>query len=240
MSASEELSKVFGALRYEEGANRSTSRYLVAIDLGTKFSAVAVAGIRLPPGSHETNSTPRIQLSDIKVVDSWPGRYNSKERVQEAPSVSIYRGKKHEAWGWQIEDYEDDLEEDDANCVRIDLAKLLLDETERSMDIRAKLTIQLNALGLTAVNVIADYLRDLYRHIEYWIHCYDKAVNRVIEVVLCVPALWSPLAHSDMRLAAVRAGMVVKKEHGVISEPEAVAAFLLEKHSSEPVEVNIY
>jgi molecular chaperone DnaK (HSP70) len=91
--------------------------------------------------------------------------------------------------------------------------------------------MQLKRLKKTAVDVISDYLRFLWRHIleRLRIRLTAPALdNMAFKIVLTVPAIWDHNSQQQMITAVTRAGMLDyrlcgKTEISLLAEPEAVA-----------------
>jgi len=121
--------------------------------------------------------------------------------------------------------------------------KLLLDESEKTKEIRRMLKPTLDELKRRRIirrpeDVIVDFLTSLLRHArsELVRQGFDESYRH--EMVLCVPAIWSQKAcrhmQSAMGKAMRRAGLggVDSRNNSVdnlfiVSEPEAAAAYVL-------------
>ncbi len=121
--------------------------------------------------------------------------------------------------------------------------KLLLDESPTTEKIRSDLRTTLDTLKqkriiTSSIHVIADYLTCLLRHTrsELFAAGFDSTYN--IEMVLCVPAIWTQKACRDMQTALALAmananfpGVDLRnnciENLFIVSEPEAAAAFSL-------------
>lgn len=89
------------------------------------------------------------------------------------------------------------------------------------------------------VSVISDYLTCLLRHAKSELQAAGLYPGYEVEVVLCIPAIWSQQACRDMQRALARAlkqanfeGVDIQQNSidnlFVVSEPEAAAAYVLE------------
>lgn len=132
--------------------------------------------------------------------------------------------------------------------------KLLLDESEKTKSIRDGLGPNLEKLVKMKVikrplDVIVDFLTCLFRHAksELAAEGYDDSYK--IEMVLCVPAIWTEKACRDMQgamaQAMIQAGFPgVDKECGcidnlfIVSEPEAAASHVLSNERDISVSVS--
>ncbi|KAF8855143.1 hypothetical protein BDZ45DRAFT_511162 [Acephala macrosclerotiorum] len=212
----------------ESGVPRSI--YDLVIDFGTTFTKAGALRVwpkqdlRARNGSASLGSI----LNDIVIIDRYPGPHSSKRLSEEAPTTWVYKGKSLIAWGVDLDDRQDDQE------VTLALVKLLLDESGRGSVEKQKLKGKLELIGLSVSDVITDYLRSLLRHAAKKIDNIDPS-QKLIRIILCIPSIWKPLAQKTMREACQKAlftGMMLReqKDHGLITEPEAVAAFLMEKY----------
>jgi molecular chaperone DnaK (HSP70) len=91
--------------------------------------------------------------------------------------------------------------------------------------------LQLKNLKKTAVEVISDYLRFLWRHIleRLRIRLTAPALdNMALKIVLTIPAIWDHNAQQQMLAAAKMAGMLEYRSCGqteitLLAEPAAAA-----------------
>jgi hypothetical protein len=86
-----------------------------------------------------------------------------------------------------LDDYEDN------EHITLGLVKLLLDESDRGATEKAKVKEKLDLVGLSVADVLTDYLRVLVRHAAKMIDSVDPN-EKLIRVILCIPAIWQPLA----------------------------------------------
>lgn len=122
--------------------------------------------------------------------------------------------------------------------------KLLLHEDPATEPVRERLRPTIDILrsrGIIKENVmiIADYLTYLLRHAKRELQIQNLYEGYQIEIVLCVPAIWSQQAGRDMQAALSTAllgadfkGVDVQNKSimnlFVVSEPEAAATYVLE------------
>jgi molecular chaperone DnaK (HSP70) len=88
---------------------------------------------------------------------------------------------------------------------------------------------QLGRSGKDATTVVADYLREIYRHtMEELANTYGQMFMKTtkLQFVLTVPAVWSDGAKNATLVAAQRAG--IGPDLITISEPEAAAIYTLQ------------
>ncbi|KAI0813764.1 hypothetical protein GGR55DRAFT_635774 [Xylaria sp. FL0064] len=122
--------------------------------------------------------------------------------------------------------------------------KLLLDHSHETQELRKSLRStlkQLHSMNIieSEVQVIADFLTCLLRHVKSQLRSLRLYDDFQIETVLCVPAIWTQKACRDMQVALL-AAMKSAEFKGVdlsgcaienlflVSEPEAAAAFILD------------
>ncbi|KAJ9133270.1 Hsp70 family protein-like protein [Pleurostoma richardsiae] len=134
----------------------------------------------------------------------------------------------------------------DANNRPLARFKLLLDNSPKTDKIREDLNETIKTLckkriikAPPAVDIIADYLTCLFRHVKDELGEEGFDGNHSLEIVLCVPAIWTSKACREMQ-AAVAKAMSRARIQGVdiqnksienlflVSEPEAAAAYVLE------------
>jgi molecular chaperone DnaK (HSP70) len=86
-------------------------------------------------------------------------------------------------------------------------------------------------MNISAVDVIAHYLRFLWGHILERLRVrLTQAVldNMIFKIVLTIPAIWDHIAQENMRLAATKAGLLQERPCGrteltLVAEPAAAA-----------------
>ncbi|KAI8066488.1 hypothetical protein BC940DRAFT_302289 [Gongronella butleri] len=183
--------------------------YVVGIDFGTTFSGCCYGYAR------DTN------LDDFQDITTWP-----RQRIvayPKTPTVSLYKKDSTElaAWGDVARNATDKPNLQDVYLERF---KLYLDESSAS-------TLPLLPKGLTAVQVIADYLRAMHAYIcetmqRGFAQNYEQQQFRYC---LTVPAQWSDQAKAMMREASLLAGIIQRNDPvdrlTLISEPEAAALY---------------
>ncbi|KAI2609234.1 hypothetical protein GGR54DRAFT_643547 [Hypoxylon sp. NC1633] len=122
--------------------------------------------------------------------------------------------------------------------------KLLLDESDLTKELRKTLGSTLKELSSkkivkSKVGVIADFLTCLLRHAKGQLQSLDLYDDYQVEIVICVPAIWTQKACRDMQVALLTA-MKSAEFKGldsscqaienlfIVAEPEAAAAFILD------------
>jgi molecular chaperone DnaK (HSP70) len=180
-------------------------------------------------------------LSDIKLISTWPGPSRDTETVFKTPSRIAYASENSRAtkdrWGYQVE----------AGMTSYSWTKLLLDQgtpitkyDDSALENASKTGILQLPEGKTAVDVVADYLTEVYKHI---INTISKQITEEalritpLEFWFTVPAIWSDQAKSATRTAAQRAGFGAGLHRPddkvfLISEPEAAAITALRKYTT--------
>ncbi|PWW76339.1 actin-like ATPase domain-containing protein [Tuber magnatum] len=189
----------------------------IGIDFGTTYSGIAWAHTSIP--------------GEINIIDKWvTGRNRTSAK---APSEIAYTSSGVK-WGFGIPSKEP----------RLAWFKLLLDPTKYSHASTANSPLARTQLliprGKKPVDVVADYLSELYKHtIDHLEKSLGKEVVEVspLDFILTVPAVWSDAAKDLTLQAAKSAGFGRKKSIRLISEPEAAAVCCLKE--IEPNHLNI-
>lgn len=163
------------------------------------------------------------ESDQIQLISSWPGTGREEGK---APTELFYEDKRS-MWGYTIPS--------DADPIRW-FKLLLLREEDLASELRDSEFLlrgrkMLRESGKTAVDLIADYLRALWRHILDTIQkARGKAVveGLTFHVVITVPAIWKDYARQGMEAAARKAGMLDTRPAGPTTlafapEPEAAA-----------------
>ncbi|RAL15262.1 Hsp70 family protein [Aspergillus homomorphus CBS 101889] len=207
----------------------ATHKVIVAIDYGTTYTGVSYV------------SSSGTDLKDVKHICSWPGPSKGSEIVFKTPSRVAYPADNPKLqtlkWGYEIE----------PGMIAYAWTKLLLDAgtalTEYD-DSTLENASQTGILRLpprsTAVDVVADYLSQIYQFIlQTLVKQITEETLKItpIEFWFTVPAIWSDKAKDATRTAAQRAGFACdprRKEDKIflISEPEAAAITALEKYTT--------
>ncbi|KAI1430656.1 actin-like ATPase domain-containing protein [Xylaria sp. CBS 124048] len=215
-----------GPLR--EPARASTpanDRLIVGVDFGTTFSGVAAV----------YTSTP----DDIEIIKSWPGgngitsdkvpteiSYVSSSPAAAAAAAAGESGpgvsRASVKWGFQFKPEESRL-----RCI-----KLFLDRAQKlPFYVSSQETAtQLRRVDKTVVDAVSDYLTAIHGHtMDTLGRRYGESfmASTQVDFVLTCPAVWSDAAKNATLQAAERAGMGLKSEIQMISEPEAAAVYTL-------------
>lgn len=176
----------------------------------------------------------------INLITTWPGTGREEGK---APTELFY---EHDQvmWGYEIPR--------DADPVRWFKLLLLKDEDLgeelRSSEYLLRGRKMLRENGKTAVNLVADYLRLLWKHV---MNVIKKARGASVvdalpfHVVVTVPAIWKPYARQSMEKAAQESGILGRRAAGATTlsfapEPEAAALASLSDPGQRPKKDDIY
>ncbi|QYS98213.1 hypothetical protein H0G86_005403 [Trichoderma simmonsii] len=222
--------------RTRRGAGRETRHLpetdpsvIIGIDFGTTFSGVAWARSTRP--------------EQISIITSWKTSLNFNSDKEKVPTSISYRGKDEvPAWGYAAPIGEPSLK----------WFKLCLLEREDIPDyLRHSKNLQtaraaLEKLGIHAVDVISDYLRELWNHS---LGCIERAEGSSmmnlssLKVIVTLPAIWPAYAQFRMKEAIEKAGIMNFRSTAdttlnFISEPEAAALASL-RDMSDRVDIKV-
>ncbi|GFF46529.1 heat shock 70 kDa protein 12A [Aspergillus udagawae] len=220
-------SAVFSKLR--SLALDSKHKIIVGVDYGTTFTGASYVSSR---GSG---------LSDIILISTWPGPSRDTETVFKAPSRIAYAVENSRVttnrWGYQVE----------PGMLSYSWTKLLLDQgtpltqyDDSTLETASQTGILKLPEGKAAVDVVSDYLSEVYQHILKTISKnITEADLRItpLEFWFTVPAIWSDRALDATRTAAQQAGFGESSlrpmdQIFLISEPEAAAVTALKKYTT--------
>lgn len=172
------------------------------------------------------------------LVSGWPSRMGSSSNKEKVPSALVYRESPGAPlWGYQV------ASPDGA----IKWFKLLLLDGEdlpdkvRSSDHLKTAARQLRDSNRHAVEVVGDYLRELWGHglkdMRNALGRERLAASR-LELVVTLPAIWPQYARHRMREAVERAGLLEARTPAgdttlsFVSEPEAAGLATMEDFSN--------
>ncbi|KAL6696176.1 actin-like ATPase domain-containing protein [Trichoderma pleuroticola] len=215
--------------RTRRGAGRGTRQLpetdpsvIIGIDFGTTFSGVAWARSTRP--------------EQINIITSWKTSLNFNSDKEKVPTSISYKNKNEvAAWGYAAPIGESSLR----------WFKLCLLEREdipeylRSSNNLQTARASLEKLGIHAVDVISDYLRELWNHS---LGCIERAEGSSMmnlssfKVIVTLPAIWPPYAEFRMKEAIEKAGIMNFRSTAdttlqFIPEPEAAALASLQDMS---------
>ncbi|KAF7169279.1 hypothetical protein CNMCM5623_002075 [Aspergillus felis] len=208
----------------------SKHKIIVGVDYGTTFTGASYVSSK---GSG---------LSDIILISTWPGPSRDTETVFKAPSRIAYAAENNsrvttDRWGYQVE----------PGMSSYSWTKLLLDQgtpltqyDDSTLETASQTGILKLPEGKSAVDVVADYLSEVYQHILKTISKNITEADLLItplEFWFTVPAIWSDRALDATRTAAQRAGFGKSSlrpmdQIFLISEPEAAAVTALKKYTT--------
>ncbi|KAI3552583.1 hypothetical protein CSPX01_00332 [Colletotrichum filicis] len=192
----------------------TTDRLIVGVDFGTTFSGVAAV----------YTSTP----DDVEIIKTWPGGNGiTSDKVPTEISYDISANAAAGTdptvkWGFQFKP-------EDA---RLRCIKLFLDRSQKLPFYVSPLdtAAQLKRYNKNVLDAVSDYLTQVYKHtMDTLTRRYGESFmqSTKVDFVLTCPAVWSDAAKNTTLQAAERAGMGLKSEIQMISEPEAAAVYTL-------------
>lgn len=201
---------------------------ILAVDLGTTCSAVVALAVE--DGRELLNPESKIRkISNYPREPARSGREPSREAI---PSLIWYGPQGQIEIGYQVtERRAESIRDDTDEGVYLEDWKLLLDESENTKELRAKLRCKLDALGKSVVEVITDYLERLLDHARRERrsrHGFVEGGN--VQLVISIPAIWSAPAFRDMEeavaLAASRLHFRMNDKAFFVYEPDAAARYV--------------
>lgn len=186
---------------------------VIGIDFGTTFSGVSWTW------SKATN------INNIEPVHRWDvdeGSARNQESDKVPTKICYDSNGQVLKWGYRVTPRDQN---------QVEWFKLLLSKEAKDGPKVKKTRAVLERLGKTAVDVVADYLRCLWKHaIEVIELALSKVAvdNMTFRVVLTLPANWDHRAQRLTVQAAVQAGITIPRSQGptffkTVSEPEAAA-----------------
>ncbi|KAI0181337.1 actin-like ATPase domain-containing protein [Hypoxylon sp. FL1284] len=189
-------------------------RLIVGVDFGTTFSGVAAV----------YTSTP----DDVEIIKTWPGGNGiTSDKVPTEisyvfPPNAGSGTDPNVKWGFQFRPEESRL-----RCI-----KLFLDRSQKLPFYVSpqETAMQLKKYSKTVVDAVSDYLTEVYKHTtDQLTRRYGESfmASTNVDFVLTCPAVWSDAAKNTTLQAAERAGMGLKSEIQMVSEPEAAAVYTL-------------
>lgn len=213
------------------GTARSTGQvtFIVAIDYGTTYSSVSFI-------KFESENRPKnLRGEEIRSIHHWPnsaGGYNPQDRA-EVPSESWYKDDEY-FWGYNaVRKRKGFLAARNSVVGRCPYPKLLLIDANEKDQARLDLMNTLATIGKTDMDLIKDYILHIIKHTKEQLtelHGYNDTC--AVELVLCVPAGWSPTARRTLQeimgQVAEEAQFGSIYDFWMLHEPEAAAAYVLE------------
>ncbi|KAL6788339.1 hypothetical protein J3E68DRAFT_444939 [Trichoderma sp. SZMC 28012] len=188
---------------------------IIGIDFGTTYSGVAWT----------TSSRP----GHINIITNWDAVKNHCSDKEKVPSAIYYNEKGEVSWGYSVPEK--------ASPLKFEWFKLcLLDGGDIPQNIRNAAQIEaaqksLRESNKRVVDVISDYLRELWKHTTRNIR---RAIGGQLvdlsrfKVIATIPAIWPAYAQIRMLEAIEKAGILEPRIAGetileFLSEPEAAA-----------------
>lgn len=184
------------------------------------------------------------------MVDKWPSEVMTAERsYQRSRKSSVPTCLRYEEAGtkagWQAHYSELGSAKRQAPGLFVSRFKLLLDNGAHTADLREDIekTVSMLPQPKTDVEIIADYLEPVFaltleRLKQHGLHDRDE-----VEMVISVPAIWSPMAVRKMYraidIACAASGLPIGDTRRTVSEPEASMAYVLEKHPDLDLQVRL-
>lgn len=235
MDGPQELRTALNSLTIHEDKTPNRSYYQLSMDFGTVYSAAAARYVEDVSNSGSLKDTEEFIFHNSFIIDKYPGPTSAKRLTEEALSTVVFQDGQYVNWDCEREDYEEDDGVD-----FFDLLKLVFDESDRGKSTKEKILNQCHNAGLNHIEMISKYLKVWYDFCVDRIEAISNDRNaKVIQVIFSAPASWTSFAKQEMREAAELAGITLKKGD-IHPEPQAVAAFLLEKNQGLDVEVSYY
>ena len=231
------------------------TKLVIGIDFGTSYGKPHIFGISTR--DRESNHHKRRQSGvawafttspdNVSIISSWKADSKRASDDEKCPSsISYDESGKVTCWGFHtIND----------TGTRFKNFKLLLSRETRNDPKNEPLVRELaalKALDKTPVDVVADYLRCLWKHTLDTINSTSKKETRLaiemspFKVVLTVPAIWDHAAQDLTQRAAKKAGILEKRPGkgkkrttmDMVSEPEAAAlAFFSDPNLKDQIEL---
>lgn len=164
------------------------------------------------------------------------------EEPQSMPKKNAKSTRPPPVWGHAVHNKIMQPDETLADSRHLTRFKLMLDDSDVTKTLRKKTEADIKALKAAKiieqpVDLITDYLTQLFKHTKSQLaQSHDLRDDSLVELVLCVPTLWSEKACRTMQVAMARAletSTLAKTDRGsvrdlfLVAEPEAAAAFAL-------------
>jgi hypothetical protein len=198
-----------------------------------------IAGLKPHPElAREDDESSGLDDEEVVLTSGQSDSENERPPAQEKKKLI----NQAPVWGWGVQRRLAQAIEPGQKSRHMARSKLLLDEGERTQNLRKEAASALKALRIAKlarrpVDVIADYLALLFKHAKERLtsmHGLQEATP--VEFVLCVPTVWTEKASRTMQEAMARAIETARLGHleeecvkdlFIVAEPEAAAAFAL-------------
>ena len=131
-------------------------------------------------------------------------------------------------WGYHVRDQDNDAFQFRWMKILLDPSHKYYKEAPRMREMVAALA----TLGKSAEDVVSDYLKCFWDHtVQTLRRKHEELTQYTWQVVLTVPAVWSPSARDKTLKAAIKAGM--PEDLQLVTEPETAALAVLKDKSEE-------
>ncbi|EEU38428.1 uncharacterized protein NECHADRAFT_88549 [Fusarium vanettenii 77-13-4] len=164
----------------------------------------------------------------IRLITDWPNPAATIANADKVPTIISYQNGGVANWGYEV-----GLKEDAFRWI-----KILLEPKSKYADEELHVQGSSNLLGKvnkTVEEVVSDYLRLIWTYtkenIRKRVGDSDWENNFTLQVVLTVPAMWTPAAKDKTLKAAQRAGL--PQDIRLVTEPEAAALSTLHDKAEE-------
>jgi len=193
-----------------DGMADTATKLIIGIDFGTTFTAVSWV---TTAGRQEVN-----------IIDDWPNPYGLNKNDHQVPSTIAYdRTGRVSKWGYYVR-------AQDRDTVPFSWMKILLDPSHRYYREAPRIQemiARLGQIGKTAEDIVSDFLKLVWDHTLATLRrLHEELELYTWQVVLTVPAVWSPAAKEKTLRAAIKAGMPAANIQ-LVPEPEAAALAVL-------------
>ncbi|KAJ4156413.1 hypothetical protein NW754_008041 [Fusarium falciforme] len=164
----------------------------------------------------------------IRLITDWPNPAATIANADKVPTIISYQNGGVANWGYEV-----GLKEDAFRWI-----KILLEPKSKYADEELHVQGSNNLLGKvnkTVEEVVSDYLRLIWTYtkenIRKRVGDSNWENNFTLQVVLTVPAMWTPAAKDKTLKAAQRAGL--PQDIRLVTEPEAAALATLHDKAEE-------
>ncbi|KAF5652168.1 Hsp70 chaperone protein [Fusarium sp. NRRL 25303] len=204
-------------------AEQASPVLVLGIDFGTTYSGIAWCRVG--------------ENNEIKFTTNWKKPRFAQGDKQKVPSAIFYHHLNDEDPEWGATTPQDDTVLRWLKLLLVD-EKDLPDHIRHSVQLKTARALMLKA-NKTPVQILGDYLRQLWRHCrENIIRAEGRRMMRIstIHLVVALPAIWPYYVRSRMTEALGHAGLlnITKAGHTTldfISEPEAAALTCLKENA---------
>ncbi|KAH8194146.1 hypothetical protein TruAng_011693 [Truncatella angustata] len=180
-------------------------------------------------------------IDDSPMIDDFDCSSSADSTWRTEVGSPHHQIARHLRWGYQARGSSD-------GGTLLKRFKLMLQDDIRTHQVRRDLAPLLSQIGYhdasnAHICAISDYLTCLLRHVKSELIAQDSYKECAFEVVLCIPAIWTPKACREMQTALALAfthadfDQVTTEQNSInglflVSEPEAAAAWVLQTNTS--------